>query len=123
MQRLERGTKGPIVVASRNVQFRRQLVELLEAEGFDAVALSDTGSALAECTRRRPPVAICEDVNGRTADRLALALKQAQGCNTRVLAIVGRGAASEMLHVAAAENHPVDPARLLECIDRITAGA
>ncbi len=116
------GQKGVIVVASRNVHFRRQLLELLHAEGFDAVAAADIGTALAECTRRRPPVAICEDVTGRTADRLALALKEAHGCDTRVLAIVGRDAGTELLHVARAENHPVDPIRLLEVIDQLACG-
>jgi CheY-like chemotaxis protein len=128
-QRLLQSKKQPLVlVADDELLIRSTIVEILRAEGYDAVGVQD-GMAAVECAAKICPDVFLTDVSMPRMNGIDAAKHIRQSFpSTRVICFSGHAATSELLAQARQEGNefeflakPIRPATLIQTIRAGTA--
>jgi len=123
-QRLQQGSRQPLVlVADDEVLIRSTIVEILRAEGYDAVGVQD-GLAAVECAAKLNPDVFLTDVSMPRMNGIDAAKHIRESFpSTRVICFSGHAATSELLAQARQEGNefeflakPIRPATLIQTI-------
>lgn len=123
--------KSPLIlVADDEPIVAHTLVEILKAEGFEAISVSDGGAALYWAGQARPDIVICDVImptlNGiEAAKQIKRFLPEAH-----VILFSGQAGAAVLIEKAAAEGHkfevlakPIKPEILLKIINQLVSGS
>lgn len=119
----QHATKPLVLVADDELLIRSTLVEILRAEGYDAVGVQD-GMAAVECAAKISPDVFLTDVSMPRMNGIDAAKFIRQSFpTTRVICFSGHAATSELLAQARREGNefeflakPIRPATLIQTI-------